>query len=110
MGWGRGVAKRKEERLHRAPKARIGKMGSKSPRSGDFSSWKLHFQSVFSGFSPAARSIYYVIKYEPTSYTAILREPKSIAQAAILHYKMYIIDAKYTDVSPAALTADEKYI
>ena len=68
------------------------------------------FKAYFQFFSPAARSIYCVIKYEPTSYTAILREPKSIAQAAISHYKMYILDAKYTDVSPAALTADEKYI
>ena len=48
--------------------------------------------------------------YEPTPCTTILREPKNTAERAILHYKMYILDVKYTKNSPAALKSGEKYI
>ena len=73
---GKGEERKREQgRAGRAEGARRKKMGSKTPRSGDFPSRKSNIQAYFQKFSPAARSCYEI--YEPTPYTAILRELKT---------------------------------
>ena len=102
-GWVKGevVKKRRKRGLGRAEGARR-KKRSKSPRSGRFPFTETAISKrIFSLFSTAARSVY-ILRYhicEPTTYRAILLEPKPLRER--------LISAKYAKFSPAALKTCE---
>ena len=110
-GGGKGEEKKRGGGLG-APKARIGKNDVKIAAQRRFSFSKIAIVKLIFRFFFAcgALNLQRYRIYEPTPYTAILREPKNIAQRVILHYKTYILGAKYATFSPAALKTGPTHI
>ena len=96
----------------RAEGARRKKWGQNRRAAAIFLQGNRNFEAYFQIFRlrrAQPTTVCYQI-YEPTSYTAILRELKNTSLRAILHYKMYILGANNAKFSPAAPKTGQKNI
>ena len=94
-----------------APKARVGKNGVKIAAQRRFSFMKIAFtKRIFRFFSPAARSIYGVIRFtnlRPTRRSFV--NQKRPLRERFYITKCNILGGKYAKKAPVALKRSEKY-